>query len=105
MDRIGAGMDEVVAAVRACWGPDPVEDQGRWCRIAPSEVNPKPVQERLPVLLGATTPAGARQAGRIADGINPIAFTAEGDGRPFLGGSPRQIAGDVARLEPAEPLR
>jgi alkanesulfonate monooxygenase SsuD/methylene tetrahydromethanopterin reductase-like flavin-dependent oxidoreductase (luciferase family) len=91
------------------------------------------------VLLGATTPAGARRAGRIADGLNPIAFSAEvvpalattfrqaaeqagrdpaaltvvvranvpitrepmGDGRPFLGGSPGQIAQDVARLEPA----
>ena len=56
--RIGAGMDEAVAAMRACWGPDPVEFAGRFYRIAPSEVNPKPVQERLPVLLGATTPAG-----------------------------------------------
>ena len=139
MDRIGAGMDEVVAAMRACWGPDPVEYEGRFHRIAPSEVNPKPVQERLPVLLGATTPAGARRAGRIADGINPIAFSAEvvpalaatfreaaeragrdpagltvvvranvpltrepmGDKRPFLGGSPRQIAEDAARLAPA----
>jgi alkanesulfonate monooxygenase SsuD/methylene tetrahydromethanopterin reductase-like flavin-dependent oxidoreductase (luciferase family) len=69
MDRIGAGMDEVVAAMRACWGPDPVEFEGRFHRIAPSEVNPKPVQERIPVLLGATTPAGARRAGRIADGL------------------------------------
>jgi probable F420-dependent oxidoreductase len=139
MDRIGAGMDEVVAALRACWGPDPVEYEGRFYQIARSELNPKPVQERIPVLLGATTPAGARRAGRIADGLNPIAFSAEvvpalattfrrsaeqagrdpaaltvvvranvpltreplGDGRPFLGGSPRQIAEDVARLGPA----
>jgi probable F420-dependent oxidoreductase len=139
MRRIGAGMDEAVAAMRACWGPDPVGYEGRFYRIAPSEVNPKPVQERLPVLLGATTPAGARRAGRIADGINPIAFSAEvvpalaatfreaaeaagrdpaglsvvvranvpltreplDTGRPFLGGSARQVADDVARLEPA----
>jgi probable F420-dependent oxidoreductase len=139
MARIGAGMDEAVAAMRACWGPDPVEYQGRFYRITPSEVNPKPVQERIPILLGATTPAGARRAGRIADGLNPIAFSAEnvpalaatfreaaeaagrdpaglsvvvranvpfsveplGDQRPFLGGSPRQIAEDVARLAPA----
>jgi alkanesulfonate monooxygenase SsuD/methylene tetrahydromethanopterin reductase-like flavin-dependent oxidoreductase (luciferase family) len=40
-------------------------------------VNPKPVHERLPVLLGATTAAGARRAGRIADAINPIGFSAE----------------------------
>jgi hypothetical protein len=54
--RKGAGMDEAVAAMRACWGPDPVEYTGRFYRIAASEVNPKPVQERLPVLLGATPP-------------------------------------------------
>ena len=108
-------------------------------RRCATRVNPKPVQERIPVLLGATTPAGARRAGRIADGLNPIAFSAEvvpalagtfrqaaeragrdlagltvvvranvplsseplGDGRPFLGGSPGQIAEDLARLEPA----
>jgi probable F420-dependent oxidoreductase len=137
MRRKGAGMDEVVAAMRACWGPDPVEFEGRFYRIAASEVNPKPVQEHLPILLGAMTPAGIQRAGRIADGLNPIAVSPEvvkglvsafhdsardagrdpsaltvvaranvplvreplGEGRPFLGGSPRQIAEDITRLE------
>jgi len=83
------------------------------------------------------TPAGVQRAARIADGLNPIAFSADqlrglvtgfrdaaraagrdpaglsvivranvpitgeplGDDRPFLGGSPRQIAGDLASLE------
>jgi probable F420-dependent oxidoreductase len=137
MRRMGAGMDEVVAAMRACWGPDPVEYQGRFYRIAPSELNPKPVQASIPVLVGAVTPAGVQRAARIADGLNPIAFSEEallgltagfreaakaagrdpdtltvvaranvpitpdplGDDRPFLGGSPRQIADDIARLE------
>src|SRR5947208_3016102 len=75
--RRGAGMDEAVAAMRACWGPDPVEYQGRFYRIAPSEVNPKPVQERIPVLLGSMTPGGVQRAARIADGLNPIAFSAD----------------------------
>ena len=35
VSRIGAGMDEMVAAMRACWGPDPVEYEGRFYRIAP----------------------------------------------------------------------
>ncbi|WP_405149679.1 TIGR03619 family F420-dependent LLM class oxidoreductase [Sphaerisporangium sp. NBC_01403] len=75
--RMGAGMDEVVAAMRACWGPDPVEYEGRFYRIASSEVNPKPVQATIPILLGAMTPAGIRRAGRIADGLNPIAVSEE----------------------------
>jgi probable F420-dependent oxidoreductase len=137
MRRMGAGMDEAIAAMRACWGPDPVEYEGRFYRIAPSEVNPKPVQAHLPVLLGAMTPAGIQRAARIADGLNPIAVSEEvllglaggfrdaaraagrdpatltvvaranvpitskplGEGRPYLGGSPRQIADDLARLE------
>lgn len=136
MRRRGAGFDEAVEAMRACWGPDPVEYQGRFYRIAPSEVNPKPVQERIPVLLGAMTPAGVARAARVADGVNPIAFSAHqitgtvktfreaaesagrdpstlsvvvrantpisrepiGAERPYLGGSPAEIAEDVVRL-------
>jgi probable F420-dependent oxidoreductase len=135
--RKGAGLDEVIAAIRACWGPDPVAYEGRFYRIPPSEVNPKPVQAHVPILLGAMTPAGVQRAARVADGLNPIAFSEEqllglttgfrqaaeaagrdpasltvvaranvpvpheplGDDRPYLGGSPKQIADDVARLE------
>src|SRR5215213_4584299 len=58
MKRMGAGLDDHLAAMRACWAPDPVKYEGRFYRIAESEVNPKPVQERIPVLLGSMTPAG-----------------------------------------------
>jgi probable F420-dependent oxidoreductase len=136
MKRMGAGLDEAVAAMRACWGPDPVEYSGRFYTIEASEVNPKPVQTTIPIRFGSMTPAGIARAGRIADGLNPIAMSLEqltqmadgfrlaakeagrdpsaltvvaranvpltteplGDGRPFLGGSPRQVADDVARL-------
>jgi probable F420-dependent oxidoreductase len=135
--RKGAGMDEVIAAMRACWGPDPVEYSGRFYRIAPSNVNPKPVRGSIPILLGSVTPAGVRRAARVADGLNPIAFSEEqltgllkeyrdalGEAgrdpaevsvvvranvpitsepidrdRPYLGGSPEQIAEDLARLD------
>jgi probable F420-dependent oxidoreductase len=134
--RRGAGLDELIAAMRACWGPDPVEYAGRFYRIVPSEVNPKPAQVHLPILLGSMTPAGAERAARVADGINPIAMSRDllvgltaafrqaaaaagrdpatltvvaranvpitgkplGNDRPFLGGSPAQIAEDIAGL-------
>jgi probable F420-dependent oxidoreductase len=140
LKRRGAGMDEFVAAMRAAWGPDPVSYEGRFYRIAPSEINPKPVQAGgPPILMGSIAPAGLERAARIADGINPIAMsyemlegTVQGfrsaaqaagrdpstlavmvrvntpiagdplpeDQRPFLGGSPDQIAADLARIEP-----
>ncbi|GIM90545.1 hypothetical protein [Paractinoplanes toevensis] len=92
----------------------------------------------MPVVLARrfNTEAGQKRAARIADGINPIAFSYEqvvesarvfrtsaaengrdaasltvtvranvpivadaiGDGRPFLGGSPAEIADDLKRL-------
>ncbi|MGK5683682.1 TIGR03619 family F420-dependent LLM class oxidoreductase [Actinoplanes sp. URMC 104] len=77
LQRRGAGFDEFVAAMRACWGPDPVAYEGRFYGIEASEINPKPVQARLPVLVGSNSDAGHRRAARFADGINPIAFTYE----------------------------
>ncbi|SNY38797.1 TIGR03619 family F420-dependent LLM class oxidoreductase [Paractinoplanes atraurantiacus] len=137
LKRRGAGLDEVVEAMRACWGPDPVEYEGRFYQIEASEVNPKPVQAHVPIIIGAATPAGQLRAARIADGVNPNAFSYEqlteaartfreaarehgrdattltvtaranvpitadplGGARPFLGGSPHEIADDLKRLE------
>src|SRR5438552_19098574 len=68
-------MDDMIAALRAAWGPDPVEYRGRFYRIPASNINPKPAQPGgIPVLLGAVSPAGLQRAARVADGINPIAF-------------------------------
>ncbi|MEV6636962.1 TIGR03619 family F420-dependent LLM class oxidoreductase [Actinoplanes sp. NPDC051470] len=75
MERVGDGLDETVAALRACWAADPVSFDGDFVRIERSEINPKPVQRHLPVLLGSVTAAGARRAARIADGLNPMLFT------------------------------
>ncbi|MFE0632245.1 TIGR03619 family F420-dependent LLM class oxidoreductase [Streptomyces sp. NPDC058864] len=133
--RRGARTEEFITAMRAAWGPDPVRHEGEFYRIAPSQVNPKPVQARVPVLLAANGPAAVRRAARIADGLIPITTSARelrgivsafheaareagrdpadlmvvnqvpwptpvtreplGEGRPFLGGSPRQIAEDL----------
>ncbi|MFB7289973.1 TIGR03619 family F420-dependent LLM class oxidoreductase [Actinacidiphila glaucinigra] len=133
--RKGARTEEFIAAMRAAWGPDPVRHEGEFYRIAPSQVNPKPVQARVPVLLAANAPAAVKRAGRIADGLIPITSSAGelrgivstlhdaaqeagrdpgdlmvvnqapwptpltrepiGEGRPFLGGSPRQVAEDL----------
>jgi len=78
MKRRGAGFEEYVSALRAVWGPDPVRFEGRFYRIAESEIGPKPLQRGgIPVILGASAPVSAERAGRIADGINLMAFTFE----------------------------
>ena len=82
MSRRGAAIDEVAAAMRACWGPDPVEYHGDLYRIAPSEVNPKPAQAHIPILYAPGSEAAVRRAARRADGV-------------FLGGTEAEIRSDV----------
>ncbi len=78
LKRRGAGMEEFVAAMRAAWGPDPVQFSGRFYRISESQIGPKPVQAGgPPILLGSFAPAALERAVRIADGINPSAWSWE----------------------------
>ena len=73
--RRGAGFEEMIKALKAVWGPDPVKFSGRYYKIAESEINPKPAQPGgPPILVGAFVPPAIERAARIADGLNPIAL-------------------------------
>jgi len=53
----GARLEEVVAALRAAWAPDPVSYEGRYHRIPPAHLDPKPDQPGGPrILIGAAPP-------------------------------------------------
>jgi probable F420-dependent oxidoreductase len=68
----GARADEFLAALRAMWGPDPVEHHGTYFQIAPSIVGPKPVQQPAPpIYMAAYAPAALERVGRLADGWLP----------------------------------
>lgn len=68
-ERRGARAEEYLAALRALWGPDPVEFDGEFYRVPRASVLPKPVQRPAPpVLLGGTAPRALRRAGAQADG-------------------------------------
>jgi len=70
--RRGRGFEEFVLAMRAVWGPDPVDFNGEFYRIPPSRIGPKPVQAGgIPLLLGAFAPKALERAARISDGIMP----------------------------------
>ena len=72
--RRGAGFEEFVSAMRAAWGPDPVSFTGRFYRIPESQIGPKPLQPSgPPVIIAANERAAIERAGRIGDGLHPIA--------------------------------
>jgi probable F420-dependent oxidoreductase len=95
----GARMDELIEALRACWGPDPVEHHGTHFDIPPAEMRPKPLQRPHPPLLsGLRSPAGLRRTARYFDIWNPTRGTAA---------ELRAQLDDMAAMRPAElaPLR
>ncbi|WP_131738132.1 LLM class flavin-dependent oxidoreductase [Actinomadura roseirufa] len=67
--RRGAGFVEHVAAMRACWGPDPVEFHGEHYEIPPSKVGPKPWGDGIPLRFGAIARSTIERAARIGDGF------------------------------------
>lgn len=69
MARRGAGFEDHLAAMRACWAPDPVEHDGPHYRIPRSTVGPKPFNGRLPVLIGGLAGPAVERAARLADGF------------------------------------
>ncbi len=74
----GRRMDELVAALQACWGPDPVSFEGEFFSIPVSDVQPKPVQQPHPPLLsGLKSGAGLRRTAALFDIWNPSRGTAQ----------------------------
>jgi probable F420-dependent oxidoreductase len=134
----GRGVEEFIAAMRAAWGENPVQFEGKFYQIPPAKVDPKPIQRGgIPIIMGAVAPSAMKRAGRMADGLNPLTSSLEGleesinafrlaaqeagrdpsklkiyarvnglittspmpEGRrPFLGGSPDQIARDLDKV-------
>jgi len=61
-------FEECIAVLRACWAPDPVSFDGRYHRIPPSNIGPKP-RGRIPLAIGALSRVAVERAARLGDGF------------------------------------
>jgi probable F420-dependent oxidoreductase len=94
--------DEFIRVLKAMWGPDPVEFQGRHFRVARSIVGLKPVQTPHPPLyLAAYVAPALRRAATLADGWLPtgIPLPALGQMVGQLRALAREAGRDATRLE------
>ena len=64
----GAGLDEAIEVCRRLWSEPEVDHDGRHWRWDAVAFEPKPVQHRLPVLVGGESDAALRRAARLGDG-------------------------------------
>jgi len=88
-ERRGARNDEYIAAMRALWAGPHAEFHGEFVDFEPVTCSPRPVQARIPILVGGDTDAAINRAVRLADGY----FPGEGD--------VQRLAALIARLRHA----
>lgn len=72
----GQRMDEAIDLLRACWGEDHIDFEGRFYRANAIAMEPKsPQAERLPIWIGGSSPRALRRVGELGDGWLAQAFT------------------------------
>lgn len=68
----GAIADEMLEALRVCWGPNPAEFHGEHVEIPVCETSPKPANGHLPIHGGFLAGAGLRRVARWCDVWQPF---------------------------------
>jgi probable F420-dependent oxidoreductase len=104
-----ARFEECVAAMRACWAPDPVEHRGAHYRIPISKVGPKPL-DGIRVFIGGLAQAAVERAARIGDGFT-VGFRNWDDTRAQIewyraagGGGPVVVKGGPMLADAEHPI-
>jgi probable F420-dependent oxidoreductase len=67
----GRRIVEQIELMRLLWTQDSVTFRGEFERLTGAGLNPRPVQQPIPVWYGGESPVAYRRAGRLADGWIP----------------------------------
>lgn len=73
----GAVTDEYLDCMQALWGSDPTTFHGRWAQFEEMRLNPKPVQQPMPIWVGGASDAAVRRAATRGTGWIPSDLTVE----------------------------
>lgn len=74
----GKRAGELIDALKACWGSDPVSYEGEFFSVPVSDVDPKPVQKPHPPLMsGMRSEVGLKRTAEQFDWWNPASGTLE----------------------------
>ena len=71
-------FEEQIKVMRMLWTERVVTFSGRYHRLNSAGINPRPIQQPIPIWVGASADAAVKRACRIADGYLPL--------RPLEGG-------------------
>lgn len=65
----GKRVEEQVTLLRRLWTEDTVTFEGEWHRFDDAGLNPRPVQQPIPIWFGAVADVALRRAGKLGDGL------------------------------------
>jgi probable F420-dependent oxidoreductase len=71
-------FEEQIDVMRRLWSERTVTFEGRYHTLAAAGINPRPVQQPIPIWIGASAEAAVKRACQVADGYLPL--------RPLEGG-------------------
>lgn len=72
----GRRADEQIEVLRALWSGEPVDHEGEFFSLKGAVCRPVPAG-RVPIHIGGHSPAAARRAGRLGDGLQPLGVVGE----------------------------
>jgi probable F420-dependent oxidoreductase len=67
----GRRIEEQMEVLRALWTKELLDYKGRWHRIDRAGLNPLPIQQPIPIWMGADAEVAVRRVARLADGWFP----------------------------------
>jgi probable F420-dependent oxidoreductase len=73
----GRRLDEMIDALRACWGPDPVDFAGEFVHLDAMKVQPKPAHA-IPIWIGGSSEPAYQRAAARGDGFHAIGLDPAG---------------------------
>ena len=73
----GRRVEEQFQVLRRLWTEPVVDFEGKWHHIDRAGINPMPVQQPIPLIMGGLNEKVLERAARIADGWFPILFRPE----------------------------
>jgi probable F420-dependent oxidoreductase len=75
----GRRLDEQIEVLRALWTQPAVTFHGRYHDLSDVAINPRPLQQPIPIWVGGRADAALERAGRLADGWVPSSGTDLGE--------------------------
>ena len=94
----GARLDEAMAVCRRLWTEEVIEHHGAFYDFAPVMFEPKPVQARLPLVVGGESRRALRRAAELGDGWIGMFHTPESAAAQV--GVLRQLETEAGRTDP-----